>query len=104
MDANSAPATPTPRPLITSILMPASCSARRTPAWYAPAVPLPLSSTAVLSCGEYAMGYASSWMVTSLVISNCRRPANQDLPAPYRTQDFAAFFSADSASTLSVSL
>ena len=95
MAANSAPTTPTPRPATTSILTPASCSARSTPAWYAPAVPVPLRTSAVRSCGEYGTAwtsppgpsgpgveaapagsaiYASSWIVCSLRISNSRVP------------------------------
>src|SRR5690606_28998588 len=55
--ASSAPsialATPMPRPATRSTLTPASASAFRTPAWYAPAVPVPVKTTAVRSRGAY---------------------------------------------------
>ena len=51
--ANIAPTAPMPRPATRSIRTPASCSARSTPAWYAPAVPVPVSTSAVRSRVEY---------------------------------------------------
>ena len=43
---------PTPEPTTTSILTPLSSRALRTPAWYAPVVPLPVKTSAVRRFGE----------------------------------------------------
>ena len=64
MAANTADATPIPVPATRSTLTPASWKARRTPAWYAPAVPLPVSTSAVRDSGEYASRLAWAGLVT----------------------------------------
>ena len=91
--AQSAVATPAPCAATTSILTPASVSARSTPAWYAPAVPVPHRTTPVRSRGEYAASVtstsSSSWIVTSLRISNSRAPPGVG------AVDFVALFLAD---------
>jgi hypothetical protein len=50
--ASTAAIAPIPRPPTTSILTPASWSARIAPAWYAPSAPVPVNSRAVRRSGE----------------------------------------------------
>ena len=50
--ASAALPAPTPCPARMSILTPASCSARSTPAWYAPCAPVPVRTRAVRRSGE----------------------------------------------------
>src|SRR5262249_55573506 len=57
--AKIAPTAPMPRPATRSIRSPASCSARSTPAWYAPAVPVPVSTSAVRSRVEYGLAVSA---------------------------------------------
>src|SRR5262249_32984264 len=69
--AKIAPTAPMPRPATRSIRSPASCSARSTPAWYAPAVPVPVSTSAVRSRVEYglAVSAGASEVITCSVVN-----------------------------------
>ena len=96
-----APTAPMPRPATRSSRTPASESARSTPAWYAPAVPVPARTRAVRCRGEYGAERAedASPVMVLLVGVVVNRGQLQNLEGTHagrrRDHDLVAYFLAD---------
>src|SRR5262249_7583587 len=96
--ANSAPIAPALLPATRSIRTPASCSARNTPAWYAPAVPVPVITSAVRRRVEYGEGVSTGGGLTGFIrldrFGCCRFPMNPSVVDGHELGDFEVAFGA----------